>query len=166
MASTLQNLRILKKQSGAVLIVGLIFLVVLTMLGITAMQVGAMEERMAGNSRDRSLAFQASEAGLRDGAKFLIGKDFYAFDDKCTDGLCAQGSAPDWTTYGWDGTKDVAATTEIDGLAEEPRYYSEYAGEIKCPECTGGWKSAYRLTVRGKGGNTNTTVLLEQVQRP
>ena len=41
-------------------------LLVMTVLGITAMQVTRMEERMAGNSRDVNLAFQGAEAGLRD----------------------------------------------------------------------------------------------------
>ena len=162
----LQNFHRPQKQRGAVLAVGLIFLVLLTMLGIASMQATTMSERMAGNARDRNLAFQAAEAGLRDGAQFLIGKDFYAFNLSCTGALCTQGSVPDWKTYEWDGSKDVLSTTGIVGLAEQPRYFSEYAGQIKCPECSGGWRSAYRLTVRAKGANANTVVFLEQVQRP
>lgn len=162
----MRNFHMQENQRGVVLIVGLIFLVLLTMIGITAMQVTTMEERMAGNARDRSLAFQAAEAGLRNGGKFLIGKDFFAFDASCTGGLCAQGSAPDWKTYAWDGSKDVLATTEITGLAEEPRYFSEYAGQIKCPGSASNWCSAYRLTVRGNGRNANTVVLLQQAQLP
>src|SRR6187431_451621 len=54
-------------QQGAALVIALIMLLVLTVLGLTAMQVTRMEERMAGNSRDINLAFQGAEAGLRDG---------------------------------------------------------------------------------------------------
>ena len=61
---------------------------------------------------------------------------------------------------------DVFAVNSIAGLAEQPRYYSEYAGQVKCPECGGGWRSVYRLTVRAKGANANTNVFLEQVRRP
>jgi type IV pilus assembly protein PilX len=53
-------------QRGAVLIVTLLFLVILTMLGVTAMSGTTMEERMAGNARDGSIALQAAEAALRD----------------------------------------------------------------------------------------------------
>ena len=54
------------RQRGAVLIVTLLFLVILTMLGVTAMSGTTMEERMAGNARDGSIALQAAEAALRD----------------------------------------------------------------------------------------------------
>ena len=58
-------------ERGAVLIVALLFLVMLTMLGITAMTGTTMEERMAGNARDNSVAFQAAEAALRDARRDL-----------------------------------------------------------------------------------------------
>jgi type IV pilus assembly protein PilX len=54
------------RQHGAVLIVTLLFLVILTMLGVTAMTGTTFEERMAGNARDSGVAFQAAEAALRD----------------------------------------------------------------------------------------------------
>jgi Tfp pilus assembly protein PilX len=54
------------RQNGAVLIVALLFLVILTILGLTAMQGTTMEERMSGNSRDINVALQAAEAALRD----------------------------------------------------------------------------------------------------
>lgn len=55
------------RESGAILVVSLLLLLVMTLLGLTAMQVTRMEERMAGNARDMNLAFQGAEAGLRDG---------------------------------------------------------------------------------------------------
>lgn len=54
-------------ENGAALIVGLVFLVMLTMLGITAIQTSTLEERMAGNARDVSLALQSAEMALRQG---------------------------------------------------------------------------------------------------
>ena len=54
------------RQRGVVLIETLLFLVILTMLGVTAMSGTTMEERMAGNARDGSIALQAAEAALRD----------------------------------------------------------------------------------------------------
>jgi type IV pilus assembly protein PilX len=60
-------------QTGAALVVGLIFLVVLTLLGITALKTGILEERMAGNSRDANIAFQAAEAALRDAENDIVG---------------------------------------------------------------------------------------------
>lgn len=155
------------RQQGATLAVALIFLVILTLLGLTAMSVTTMEERMSGNTRDHNLAFQGAETALRDAEGYLIGKDFYAFDASCTNGLCAQGSAPDWTLAAtWAGTQVHVSSSSITGLSATPRYFTEYAGQVKCAACAGGWGSAYRITTRSLGGNSNTQVFLEEVYRP
>ncbi|EWC40216.1 pilus assembly protein PilX [Pseudomonas stutzeri] len=52
-------------QRGAVLLVSLIMLLLLTILGAAAMRDTNLQERMAGNMRDQNLAFQAAEAALR-----------------------------------------------------------------------------------------------------
>jgi hypothetical protein len=53
------------KQTGAVLVVALVLLVVLTMLGISAIEATKLETRMAANTREYNQAFQNAEAGLR-----------------------------------------------------------------------------------------------------
>ncbi len=53
-------------QAGVVLVIGLIILLVLTLIGVSGMQNTSLEEKMAGNLRDRNLAFQAAEAAMRD----------------------------------------------------------------------------------------------------
>ncbi len=53
------------RQNGAALIVGLVLLVVITLVGVGAMQSTTLQEKMAGNLRDSNLSFQASEAALR-----------------------------------------------------------------------------------------------------
>ena len=53
------------RQRGAVLYVALIFLVLLSMLGIVGMQVAALQERMASNYRAVNVAFQRSEGLAR-----------------------------------------------------------------------------------------------------
>lgn len=64
--------RLGKREGGAILIVTLLFLVILTMLGITAMTGTTMEERMAGNTRDSAIALQAAEAALRDARRDIM----------------------------------------------------------------------------------------------
>jgi len=60
-----------KRQLGVALVVALVFLLVLTILGVTAMQSATLQERMAGNLRDRNVGFQAAEAALRVGEDWL-----------------------------------------------------------------------------------------------
>ncbi|MEE8245231.1 MAG: PilX N-terminal domain-containing pilus assembly protein [Pseudomonadales bacterium] len=52
------------RESGAVLIVAMIILVILTLLGITAMNTTSLQERMASNTQEQVHAFQAAETGL------------------------------------------------------------------------------------------------------
>jgi type IV pilus assembly protein PilX len=58
-------------QRGAVLVTAMLLLLVLTIIGVTAMQMSRMQERMAGNSRDVNIAFQAAEGSLRNAEAFV-----------------------------------------------------------------------------------------------
>ena len=70
-----------RSQAGAVLIVSLVLLLVLTILGVSGVQNTTMEERMAGNYRDRFSAFQAAEAALRVGERAVgVYTTFIAMD--------------------------------------------------------------------------------------
>jgi len=62
-----------RAERGAVLVVSLMFLVVLTLLALTSMSGTTLEERMAGQYRDLNLAFQSAEAALRDAERDLFG---------------------------------------------------------------------------------------------
>ncbi|HRE31152.1 MAG TPA: PilX N-terminal domain-containing pilus assembly protein, partial [Candidatus Berkiella sp.] len=58
-------------QKGMVLIVGLIFLLILTMIGVSAMNSTALSEKLTQNLRDSTTAFEASEASLAEGESWL-----------------------------------------------------------------------------------------------
>ncbi len=53
-----------RAQGGAVLIVSLIILIILTLIGVSGMTTTSMEERMASNSQEIQRAFQAAESGV------------------------------------------------------------------------------------------------------
>lgn len=52
------------KQSGAALIIGMLLLLVLTLLAVTAMNTASTELTMAGNTQFQQNAFQAAEVGI------------------------------------------------------------------------------------------------------
>lgn len=54
-----------KNQRGFVLPVSMIFLIVMTMLAVTAIRKATMDEKIGGNLRAQESAFQAAEKGLR-----------------------------------------------------------------------------------------------------
>jgi type IV pilus assembly protein PilX len=163
----------LKDQGGSVLVISLIMLLVLTLLGITAMSAAGMQERMAGNSRDLALAFQAAEAALRDGEKYYmdnvvsIGSAF----DGSHDGLYAYGSNPDvFSDATW--SNSLPYSGNVAGVAQQPRFIIEYVGQIGQSdnelnisgygESSGlGTEVGVRVTARGVGGSSGTVVYLQ-----
>ena len=85
------------RQRGVVLVFSLIFLLVLTILGVSVIGTTTSEEKMSRNFRDTLVALDAAEAGLRDAEIRLTG--YYTdpptrmsgiFDEYCTNGLCDQ----------------------------------------------------------------------------
>ena len=163
-----------QRQRGATLVVALIILVVLTLLGVTAMQGATMQERMAGNVRDVNVAFQAAEAALRDGEDFLSNTVVLPpFNGN--NGLY---EAPDigdprpWEAAGfnWDSDGRAYSGNEDFGGARVPTYVIE---ELQVsPQSEGGdiglglptpAERLYRVTARGVGGNPNTIVILQTV---
>lgn len=170
-------------QRGVALITGLIFLVVLTLISITAARMAGLEERMSGNTRDRSLAVQAAELALRDAELDIRNSGRVSgitnFVSACTNGLCyngIQGNAdgtdwnitPAWSTVSMTAAPSVAygaftGATAIAGLSAPPRYIIE--GIKKIPP---GNPEAfyYRITVRAQGANPNTVVWLQEVFKP
>ena len=53
-------------ERGAALVISLVLLAVMTLFGISMVNTTLLEERMASNQRDTDIAFQATEAALRD----------------------------------------------------------------------------------------------------
>jgi len=60
-----------KNQQGVVLLVGLIMLLLMPVVGLAAIRGSNLQETMAGNMRERQVAFQVAEAGLRAGETFI-----------------------------------------------------------------------------------------------
>lgn len=61
------------KQRGVALVVGMIFLLITSLMAITAMSGVVMQERMAGNLRNVSIAVSGAESALRAGELYLMG---------------------------------------------------------------------------------------------
>lgn len=59
------------RQQGVILVVVLVFLLVFGAASLHAFRAAQVAERLAGNQWDRARAFEAAEAGLRDGRTWL-----------------------------------------------------------------------------------------------
>ncbi|MGQ7959166.1 pilus assembly PilX family protein [Pseudomonas sp. SP16.1] len=62
------------RQRGAILVIALFMLLLLTIIGLSSMRGTMLQENMAGNLRDSSLALQAAEAALRKGEEVVTDK--------------------------------------------------------------------------------------------
>jgi type IV pilus assembly protein PilX len=169
-----------RKQSGAVLYTGLIFLLVLSMIVLSMLRSGTMEERMAANARNKQVALQAAEAVLRDAEKALFTDDFFSkFDSKqivADTGIYGPPAVgtPLWKTVDWTSTTktltfalpgmtpggDTPSVIALGGVASAPRYIVEI---IKVPEDPGSPEPCRpglaNVTARGVGPDGSTTIV-------
>ncbi|GEM_PF-969792 len=76
------------RERGAVLLVALIFLVVLSLLGINSLDSTMLETKLATNNQEKNWSFQVAESGLRQAEAILEDTD-----GKLTD-VITNGSAP------------------------------------------------------------------------
>jgi len=162
-----------QSQRGAALLVSLMILIVMTLIGITGISTSGMEEKMTGNVRDRSLAFQAAEATLRDAENYYntaIQVPAAAFDGT-NQGLYPAGSNPDiFSNATWANSRSYSGN--ISGITTQPRYIIELLGTVgnnnNALNITGYGEStgqasltAVRVTARGTGGSDNAVVYLQ-----
>jgi len=76
-----------QKQRGMVLLVSLVFLLLLTLIGLSSMQSANLQEKMAGSVSLRNQSFQAAEAALRIGES-AVQLDSYSLA-VCSGNQCA-----------------------------------------------------------------------------
>jgi type IV pilus assembly protein PilX len=154
-------------QTGAALITGLIFLVVLTLITLSATKSTSLEERMAGNARDQDVAFQAAEAAIREGVKVASTLTPASFGPGCAAGLCSNDPVtPVWTTVTWlsgqtSQLSGAALTFGPQPLANKPRYIIELLQGIAPPGEPVGSVYSYRITARGWGLTDQTRTTLQ-----
>lgn len=164
------------KQGGAALIISLIFLVLLTLIAVTAMQGTILQERMAGNTQNRMLAFQAAEAALNAGAASLAasslpnGTGYYMNVSSLPSANYT--SSQDWvTTFPW-GTGAATYNGTLQNVVQPPRFVVERLTNTFPSGCSSGSNPIpktvtpagyYRITARGVGGTTNAAVILQEI---
>lgn len=148
-------------ERGAALIVGLVFLLVMTLIGVTAMQSTTLQERMAGNTRDRHLAFQASEAALREGERWLSDPGNL---------VVAEGHDELEEPAIWDGT---GAHGSVDGFVDDGLHQADPVFHVSPPRLVRvgsslppEFRKIYEVTARGVGGSDTAVVILQSKVDP
>lgn len=175
-----------RSQNGSVLIISLLFLLVLTLIGVSAMQSTSLEEKMAGNARGGTLAFQAAEAALRNGESWVMGIDLYSPPtpvSTCPSGTtCELWEADEPESYPeaqalawWQNTGreyGAAGAQEFTGLASDPHFLVEYLRYDPAGDILNANERArqigphfYRVSAAGFGPRTSTQRVLQSTVR-
>lgn len=185
----------LPSQRGFVLILTLIFMIVLTILGLGLGVATTDEEKMARNFRDRDVAFAAAEAAMRDAELRITGayKSPYdssgtsplSYNDTCANAMCDSTIAQAWqpvdqldffaTTGTGANSKplgDTTASPTVEGLSafsiignDQPRYMLERV-KTTITNDGGSVVYAYRVTIQARGRLANTRVTLQETFIP
>jgi type IV pilus assembly protein PilX len=171
---------------GFSLVTILVMMVVLMSLALAGMNSGIVQERMAGNARDRNTALQAAEAALRDAEADIEANltAASAFVAACTGGLClppsmtssSPTSQPLWQTIDWSASAgqsraygSATAATALPGVSSQPRYIVEMLPPLAPASGTSANLAnsvddsalAFRITARGVGQRASTVVILQ-----
>lgn len=161
-----------KRQDGAVLIVGLVMVLVLSILVGAGVRSTILQQKMATNLRDKELAFQSAESALKDGENYLASstetdlanifddtKGLYTFDKNRT-----LADESDWSNL------NVRDSKRLFQVKEKPVHIIEELPHIEAPGnslaspkiITGAY---YRITSKSKGGTDASLSVLQSMYK-
>lgn len=170
-----------KAQSGVVLIVALIMLLLLTLIATVGMQNTTLEEVMAGNMRNQNLVFQAAESALSQAEATLVpvapavlpvfdavGTGGFYSDTTPASVLTDAALAKDsfWTNSSRVATSSVTGASLGEGI-ETPKYIiQKLAADCYKKLCPSGLQHPYKVTVRARSEASGSVVILQSVFTP
>jgi type IV pilus assembly protein PilX len=181
-ASTFAQSR--QRQRGVALIMALVFLMILTIIGVTALSTTSLQEKMAGNVQDKNTAFQAAESALREAEGIVLawnsgttpaftGNGYYQ-PKLATDPYPWWAIDATWTT----STAHIAASAVAEAV-DPPSYIIEDLGSVgggsagtgslvagfAPPAATAGGSNMYRITARAVGRTRSAVAMVQSVFR-
>ena len=140
-------------QRGVTLIITLVMLVLVTLVIVSTVRTSTMDEKMAGNARDRDKAFQAAEAAVQSCIAKLQSSTYTGTPLT----PAAFNATPNWeVAANWGNANSVVVVVADDltsaKLSSQPRcmYEALVAGS-----------GNYRITGRALGGSSLTEVILQ-----
>jgi type IV pilus assembly protein PilX len=164
------------RQSGVALIIGLVMLLLLTIIMLSAVQVSSLEEKMAGNLRNYNIAFQSAESALREAEEFIdSGEGVFnpiklsngpfqnTITPICVAGICGTSSPLQSADINSTVGKQTASTG-ISDLYAEPQYIVELIRVDPSVDSSRIY-ATFRITTRAWGEDPNSFVQLQSTFR-
>jgi type IV pilus assembly protein PilX len=136
-----------RRHGGFALLTGLIFLVAMSVLGVTMMSVTRLETLMAGGAREASIAFQAAEAALRRAEANIEATASPPPASSAQPGMLGTSDPePDFfetdptaSDYAWNDAQSIGYSTDPNcptatacypEVPEQPRVIAKYVGDV------------------------------------
>lgn len=125
-------MKMVRHEKGAVLLLSLVILLVLTLLAVSGMQGSIMQERMSTAQRDGLFALEIAESGMREAEEILDDlDDLSAFGTTSgyydgTDSTTEMPSPYEAST--WEDSDNFIEGTAVDGVT--PSFMFEYKGTV------------------------------------
>lgn len=138
-----------QSQQGVTLVVAMIMLMLITIIGFSAMQTTTMQTRMSGNLRDKTTSFQAAEAALREQEAWLA------------QSVTLPDLPDNPVEYGTDGNRDLSAVSTDPTTTLEEKYFVPDSLDIGHDPQKG--RDLYRLEATGTGQSENSQTRLESI---
>lgn len=141
------------------MLVSLIFLLMLTLLGISSMQNATLQEKMAGSVSLRNQSFQIAEAALRVGESAIQVNAFKM--DKCVDPYCVPPPESTGTVAaGYSGTSQVTwVAVGASGFYGIQNLGTTTTPITRPPNCSSySTVTLYRVTAVGNQGASKTVL--------
>lgn len=176
-----------RRERGAVLIISLILLVLITLIGVASLRNVVLEAKMSSNYYDRSLAFQSAESGLRAGEAVAVSQaqatpkhtqalalstplNATQCSSSCSGGLCSPPGLyceGRWTMTDFTGWTTASSITLNTQAGSSPQYFVEFLGNnFPCDPSTPAVNATcarYRITARSQSGTGRAAVMLQSV---
>ncbi len=164
-------------QQGAILLMCLIFLTVLTLMAVSGMDTSVTEERMASNMQDYNQAFEAAEVAMEQAEAWLGSQlDMPTANSAGTAEVWTEdGPDPDTDTVSWWMERDAAwwnanaeTASGLAQVAQQPQYViEEYYVSTDGQSLNQGTgeqpptRILHRITTRGIGSSGDAEVMLQ-----
>ena len=176
----------LARQTGAALITSLVFMAILTMLGISAMRSNTADVKIHNAMRDRANAFQCAEAALRQGERFIEDvrakpteqtlvvpdralNEVWGIDTRDMNDL-VKNTRTWWQANGWGDFVLNNPDSQI-GCAETAEFIVQSMGgsgddgsaDLSFKKQAESQIDAYRISSRSEGVSDNSVVIVQSV---
>lgn len=148
------------RQAGAVLLIGMIFLLILVVGGVALMNTSAQNEKATGNSKRSTDAFMAAEGGMQ---AVITNLDDRGLDDvdvpawfryTCVDGVLVDDAGGEYDP----DDSDMPAYMAKTGFQGGSTYQVSYRGQCETKKGTADGMGSLRLVSEGRQGNSEREI--------